>query len=189
MLFPAATFAAYIKIGTTKCPISRQKPSKQCLERSDEWSQPLPLRNRLGAMNNMLPLIVCSVFLVLGLWHFYMAATPASRETGAVPSVEGRPLFVPSARATVAVGVVLVLFAALVAGAAGVLPLGLPMFALQWLSYALALGLLARAVGEFKYVGFFKRVRGSRFATMDTFVYSPLCVLLATGVALIAHGT
>ena len=133
MLFPAATFAAYIKIGTTKCPISRQKPSKQCLERSDEWSQPLPLRNRLGAMNNMLPLIVCSVFLVLGLWHFYMAAMPVSGETGAVPSVEGRPLFVPSARATVAVGVVLVLFAALVAGTAGVLPLGLPMFALQYL--------------------------------------------------------
>ena len=140
-------------------------------------------------MNNTLPFIVCSVFLGLGVWHFYMAATPASRETGAVPSVEGRPLFVPSPRATVGVGVVLVLFALLVAGTARVLPLGVPIFALRWLSYALAFGLLARAVGEFKYVGFFKRVRGSRFATMDTFVYSPLCVLLATGVALIAHGT
>ena len=53
-------------------------------------------------------------------------------------------------------------------------------------SYALALGLLARAIGEFKYVGFFKRVRGSRFATLDTFVFSPLCLLLSAGVAAIA---
>ncbi len=31
-----------------------------------------------------------------------------------------------------------------------------------------------------------KRVRDSRFATLDTFVYSPLCLLLALGVALVA---
>jgi hypothetical protein len=46
-------------------------------------------------------------------------------------------------------------------------------------------------VGEFKYVGFFKRVRGTRFATLDTLVYSPLCLLLAAGVAWVAlrHGS
>jgi hypothetical protein len=51
---------------------------------------------------------------------------------------------------------------------------------------ALALGLLARAIGEFRYVGFFKRVRGSRFARLDTLLYSPLRLLLAVGVAFIA---
>jgi hypothetical protein len=61
-----------------------------------------------------------------------------------------------------------------------------PLDVLSWLSYALALGLAARAVGEFKYVGFFKRVRGSRFATLDTWIYSPLCLLLAAGVAYVA---
>ncbi len=64
---------------------------------------------------------------------------------------------------------------------------GVPEAVLSWLSFALAAGLLARAVGEFKYVGFFKRVRGSRFATLDTLVYSPLCLLLAIGVALVAR--
>ena len=47
--------------------------------------------------------------------------------------------------------------------------------------------LRARAIGEFRYVGFFKRVVGSRFATLDTFVYSPLCLALAIGVALVAR--
>jgi Protein of unknown function (DUF3995) len=138
------------------------------------------------AVNNPLALIVCLVFLCLALWHFYMALVPPSRGTGAVPSVEGKPLFVPSRKATVAVGVVLILFAALVAATGGILSVGLPPIALSGLSYALAAGLLARAVGEFKYVGFFKRVRGSKFATLDTLVYSPLCPLLAAGVAAVA---
>ena len=132
--------------------------------------------------------IVCAVFLVLAGWHVCMALMPraGSRESGAVPSVGGKPLFVPSRHATLAVAVVLALFAGLVAATAGLVSLALPPVLLSWMSYALALGLLARAIGEFKYVGFFKRVRGSRFATLDTFVYSPLCLLLAAGVATVA---
>ena len=131
---------------------------------------------------------LCAVFLVLAGWHVYMAVMPrvGSGESGAVPSVGGKPLFVPSRHATLAVAVVLLLFAGLVAATAGLVPLALPPVWLAWMSYALALGLLARAIGEFKYVGFFKRVRGSRFATLDTFVYSPLCLLLAAGVATVA---
>lgn len=124
--------------------------------------------------------------MAMALWHFYMALARWSREGGAVPSVGGKPLFVPSRKATFAVGVVLLLFAGLVAATAKMFPVGLPIAALSWLSYALALGLLARAVGEFKYVGFFKRVRDSRFATPDTWVYSPRCLLLAAGGAFVA---
>ena len=36
-----------------------------------------------------------------------------------------------------------------------------------------------RAIGDFRYVGFFKRVRGSKFARLDTLAYSPLCTALA----------
>jgi hypothetical protein len=135
---------------------------------------------------NALPLAVSFVFLVLAFWHFYMAAMPGSGRSGAVPMVEGKPLFVPSVMGTVAVGIALLLCAALVAGTARLLPLGIPPVVLRWLCYALALGLFARAVGDFKYLGFFKRVRGSRFAAMDTFVYSPLCLLLSAGVAVSA---
>jgi hypothetical protein len=103
-----------------------------------------------------------------------------------VPTVEGRPLFVPSRKATAAVGVAMLFFAGLVAATAGMMSVALPPVALSGLCCALALGLLARAVGEFKYVGFFKRVRRSRFARLDTLIYSPICVLLAMGVAFVA---
>ena len=137
-------------------------------------------------MNNVLAVVVCTALVVLGLWHFYMAFAGSPGERAAVPSLDGRPLFVPTTKSTVAVGVVLVLFAGLVAATSEILSLGLPRPLLSWLSYALALGLLARAVGEFKYVGFFKEVRGSRFARMDTLLYSPLCLLLSAGVATVA---
>lgn len=137
-------------------------------------------------MNSILAVVVCTVFIALGLWHFYMAFAGSSGASAAVPSLDGKPLFVPSTQATIAVGVVLMLFAVLVAATSGILSLGLPPIVLSWLSYALALGLFARAIGEFKYVGFFKKVRGSRFARMDTLFYSPLCLLLSAGVATIA---
>ena len=137
-------------------------------------------------MNATLAIMVCVVFVVLALWHLRMALAPARGESGAIPSAEGKPLFVPSRRATVGVALALLSFAALVAATAGLFPPALPSVALVWLSYGLVLGLLLRAIGDFKYVGFFKRVRGSRFATLDTLVYSPLCLLLAVGVALVA---
>ena len=118
---------------------------------------------------------VCAVFVALALWHFYMALGGlASGADGAVPIIGGQPLFMPSAQSTVAVGIALLLFAALVAATAGLPVVGLPTRLLVWLSYALAAGLLARAIGEFRYVGFFKRVRGTPFARLDTLLYSPL---------------
>ena len=142
-------------------------------------------------MGKALPDVVCFVFALLAVWHFYMALVPSADARGAVPSVEGNPLFVPTRSATIVVGVALLLFAALVLATAGIIPLGVPQIALSWLSYVLALGLLGRAVGEFRYVGFFKNVQGTKFARLDTLVYSPVCLLLAVGVTLVAlqHGT
>ena len=130
---------------------------------------------------------VSIVFVSLAFWHFYMALVPSAGTSGAVPGIEGKPLFIPSRKATIAVGVMLLLFACLVAATGGLVDVGISPLVLRWASFALALGLLARAIGDFRYVGFFKRIRGSRFATLDSFLFSPICLLLAVGVALVAH--
>lgn len=141
-------------------------------------------------MRSALAIAVCVAFTALSLWHLHMALKGRG-SSFAVPSLDGKPLFVPSRAATLGVAVILTLFAALVAATARLVPVGVSPAVLSWMSYILALGLLLRAVGDFRYVGFFKRVRGSKFATLDTFMYAPLCVLLAAGVALVAlqHGT
>jgi hypothetical protein len=137
-------------------------------------------------MKDVLGVAIAAVFLLLAAWHFLMASRSPGGDAGAVPSAEGKPLFVPSKQSTIAVGLVLCLCAALVAATAGVIPSTLPPTALKWLSLALAFGLLTRAVGEFRYVGFFKTLRGTRFARLDTFVYSPLCLGLSAGITTIA---
>lgn len=138
-------------------------------------------------LNTAIALCVSLTFVALALWHFAMALQPSRGAAGTVPSVAGKPLFVPSARATVGVGFGLLLIALIVAATGNLVHAPVPPRVLTWLSYAIALALLARGVGEFRYVGMFKRVRGSRFAKLDTFVYSPLCLLLAVGVAIVAQ--
>ena len=137
-------------------------------------------------MYTVVAALVSIAFVAIAIWHFVMAFSAGTGSSLAIPSVNGKPLFVPSRRATISVGVALLAFAVLVIATAGIVSVGLPLRLLSWLSYALALGLVARAIGEFRYVGFFKRVRESKFAKADTFVYSPLCLLLALGVVLVA---
>lgn len=137
-------------------------------------------------MQTELGIVISLVFVGLAVWHVVMALRPTPAESAALPSVGGRSLFAPSRTATLAVAVLLLLCACLVAATAGLVFVDVARAVLSGLSYALAVGLLARAVGEFKYVGFFKKVRDSRFATLDTFLYSPLCLLLSLGVATVA---
>ena len=44
------------------------------------------------------------------------------------------------------------------------------------LAYAIGVTFLLRAIGERRYVGFFKRVRGTEFSRWDDRLFSPLCV-------------
>ena len=68
---------------------------------------------------------------------------------------------------------------------AGLFCAGLPPWMARVGIWVIALTFAARAVGEFRYVGFFKRVRGTRFAQRDTWIFSPLCVLIALMAAVV----
>ena len=138
-------------------------------------------------MNAAIAWCVIGTFVAAASWHFALAFLPTAGAGAAVPLVDGKPLFVPSPAATAAVGCALLLCAVLVAATGALIDSGVSPFLLRGLSFALALGLLARAIGDFRYVGFFKRVRSSRFATLDTRLYSPLCLLLSAGVAAVAR--
>lgn len=100
-----------------------------------------------------------------------------------LPEVEGKPAFVPGPFVTLVVAAALGFCALLVAAVAGWVQLPLAERWVRWLAIAMAGAFGLRAVGEFRLVGFFKRVKGTRFARMDTLVYSPLCLLLALGTA------
>lgn len=63
-----------------------------------------------------------------------------------------------------------------------------PSWTLQYAVAVLAIVFLLRSIGDFRWMGFFKSVRGTRFAVRDTWVYSPLCLLIGLGAWWLAFG-
>jgi len=137
-------------------------------------------------MPDLIALVVVIAFVALSAIHVYWALGGGMGKAAAVPELNCRPAFVPSARSTLAVAVGLASCAVLVAASAGLVVSSSPAAWVTWLSFVLALVLVARAVGDFRLVGFFKRVRGTRFARLDSAVYAPLCLVLGLAVFYVA---
>lgn len=125
------------------------------------------------------------VFVGLSLIHVYWFFGGRVGQQAAIPELDGKPVFQPSALATLVVAIGLALCAVVIAGTAGVLTLPLSQTVLAWMTRGLAVVLLARAIGDFRLVGFCKRIRDTHFARLDTTVYSPLCLALAIGSAIV----
>ncbi|WP_420539729.1 DUF3995 domain-containing protein [Paenibacillus polymyxa] len=94
-------------------------------------------------------------------------------------------LFKPSKIGTSIVAFLLALAAWFVLQLGGVAP-----FRFFHSFYSYGAGLLSslfilRSIGDFKWVGFFKRKKGTVFAKWDTVLYSPLCFLLGTAILMI----
>src|SRR5437868_4118138 len=114
------------------------------------------------------------VLTALGLLHVYWAAGGSTGGDAAIPHKGHRPLFRPSPARTLGVGLLLFLAAWIVfdrvwgwiGGWAHTLS-GLGI-------WVLVVVLAIRAVGDFRWIGFFKQARNTRFAQLDTWIYSPL---------------
>lgn len=124
--------------------------------------------------------VLCALILGgLAALHFAWAAGWQRFGAGAIPTRPGNdgseaeePLFEPPALSTVGVGVALAT-AALVVLRAGFTGRG------RVLAMVVSMVFGARAVGDRRYVGYTKRVRGTAFARKDYLLYSPLCVLVS----------
>jgi len=134
----------------------------------------------------LIPALLAAVLVSLAALHVHWTAGGKWGLAAAVPEVGGKPLFRPSPAATFAVAVGLLL-AALVAVLRGFFLLGsFPGSPAHWACVALGALFVLRAVGERRYVGFLKRVRGTPFAIWDTRLFSPLSLLLGLGFLYIA---
>ena len=135
-------------------------------------------------MRDALTWAVAAAFAGLATLHFYWALGGTLGSHSSVPEVGGASAFHPSTRATVAVGFALLAAALTVAVAGGLVATTAPRWATFSAACVLTLILVARAVGDFRLVGFFKSQRMGRFAELDTVLYSPACVAL--GLAILA---
>lgn len=134
----------------------------------------------------VLALFLGAILILLALLHVRWAIG-GSAQGVAVPSrPDGSPLFRPSPFASLSVAGALAFAAALVLAHGGVLQLFAPRRWIALGTWGVALAFAARTIGEFRYVGLFRRVHDTPFARWDARLFTPLCALLAVGTAWLA---
>ncbi|MFJ7666753.1 DUF3995 domain-containing protein [Lysinibacillus sp. NPDC097195] len=131
-------------------------------------------------MRIVLLLVVSALFLI-SMLHVYWACGGRWGAKVVVPiKKDGQePVFVPRKLATLLVAFLL-LVAACLLFVQGIYLQGVQEVTLLTFGCAgCAVIFFIRAIGDFKYVGFFKKITHSLFARNDTWFYSPLCLLIA----------
>lgn len=139
-------------------------------------------------MINILIFIVVSILVAIACLHFYWAMGGQKWGDIVIPEMPGggTPMFEPPPLITALVGVLLLDIAFFVLVDVGWLPF--PYF-LKWIHYLVILAgviFVIRSIGDFKYTGFFKRIRDTKFAYYDTRIFSPLCLFLGLSILLIS---
>ncbi|MDE2404773.1 MAG: DUF3995 domain-containing protein [Sphingomonadales bacterium] len=128
---------------------------------------------------------LATVFFALAALHLYWALGGRAGLAMALPADGERPAFTPGRAITFAVTIALLACGSLLLGVSGLLALPVPASAQRTPCILLAGVLALRAIGDRKWLGFTKRRKGSRFARWDTWVYSPLCCVLALGIVVL----
>lgn len=130
-------------------------------------------------MKLILALILVTLFLGLAIIHFYWALGGQWALKKAVPvNHQGEPLFKPGKLDCVIVGIGLLFCGILYLSLTDWIELVFPFWFKNSVLWIIPIAFTLRALGDFNYVGFFKKVKSSEFATMDTKFYSPLCLLM-----------
>jgi hypothetical protein len=139
-----------------------------------------------ASVSGALGLVATAVLASAALVHLYWGLGGRLGKALAIPrrAGGGGPAMRPRPVGTLAVAAALAIAALLVAARIGLVDSPMPVWLLRAACAVLALVFLARAIGERRYVGFFKRVKGTRFARLDTMVYAPLCLFMAVALGI-----
>ena len=127
------------------------------------------------------------VLLSLAAIHVYWAIRGVGSSAGVPSRPDGTQVFRPGRVSTLGVVVALSIAALLVAGRAHVVDVALPPVVLRLGVWGVALAFALRTIGEFRYVGLFKRVHGTPFAQWDTRLFTPLCAAITMAALLVAR--
>ena len=139
-------------------------------------------------MSRLIGISTTALLFTLGLLHVYWAAGGKWGTDVTIPKQDGTPLFQPPPVGTLLVAILLFSAGLVVLGRLGLWGAGLPRWLFVAGTWTLVAVFLGRVVGDFSWFGVFKRTRGTAFAWWDTWLFVPLCLLLALGCLTVALG-
>lgn len=124
----------------------------------------------------ILSILVASILATVALLHFYWAFGGLYGVNSAAPIIEGKEGFkIPKALTFIVACLITSLCILAILLATGTSPF---KEIISYFGYAVSFVFIVRAIGDFKYLGFFKKVYNSPFSKKDTLYFSPLCLLL-----------
>ncbi|MFD0672909.1 DUF3995 domain-containing protein [Cohnella sp. GCM10027633] len=134
--------------------------------------------------------LATAILLAVSGLHLYWASGGRWGGAAAVPRKAdgGELLFKPRVPETVAVALLLLVAAAALLVQADLIIIGTVDRYAKFACILCAVVFFVRAVGEFKYLGLFKRIRNTAFGRNDTLYYSPMCLFLALAYVLALLG-
>jgi hypothetical protein len=134
-------------------------------------------------MDYIIAILLIAIFLFLSGVHIYWALGGKWASDVAIPtSGSNKKLFTPGPIATIGVAVGLLIFAIMtyikvlyIGSNEGMIISSVKDLGM-WI---IVLIFLIRAIGDFNYVGFFKKQKKTIFGKADTKFYTPLCLTIA----------
>jgi len=127
------------------------------------------------------------IFICLSAFHFYWAFGGKTFSASTVPTnKKGQKVLKPGMISSLVVAIGLIVFALITFGNAGIFNNLIPQRFTHYAAYVISIIFFLRAVGDFKYVGFFKKINRTAFAKNDTRIYSPLCLIISISSFIIA---
>lgn len=136
---------------------------------------------RGGKLIKIIIEITSLLFIFIGILHVFWAFGWNWGIHAALPTIEDSklPVLRPGMLGTLFVALLCFFASVLLLVQIDLLTVIKPSPLTKGLCIAGGIVFLLRAIGEGKYVGFFKKVKHTRFAKQDTAFYSPLCVWMS----------
>ncbi|WP_223033720.1 DUF3995 domain-containing protein [Hanstruepera marina] len=125
--------------------------------------------------------VLLSVILIgLGFIHFNWVIGGKFGFSESLPTkLNGEKVLNPKKADSAIVGIGLTAFGFFYLIKSGLINFNLPVRIMTYGSWIIPAIFLLRAIGEFKYVGFFKQIKETEFSKWDTKLFSPLCLTIA----------
>ena len=127
----------------------------------------------------ILSILLSLILIGLGIIHFNWAFGGEYGFEKSLPTKEnGERILNPKKIDSAIVGVGLTLFGLFYIFQTGIMVYNMPEWIMRYGSWIIPAIFLLRAIGDFKYVGFFKRIKKTKFGKLDTKFFSPLCLAI-----------
>ncbi len=124
-------------------------------------------------------IILSVIFFLLSFIHLYWAVGGKWGIDRALPTtVSGTRILEPGFWGTIFICIGLGIFAWYYLQISGALWIAWPKWLMIFTGWFIPGIFLLRVLGDFKFIGIFKKVKATPFARMDTIFYIPLCLLI-----------